>query len=95
MDKLKIIKFITFLLGFCIVFLLCFALNQVILKRQLRHKFAINLEENTSEKISNIATDGQYLYVATDDKVHIINLKDKTLQGTVFLYKGEKNGQKK
>ena len=49
MDKLKIVKAAVFLLTFCLIFLLCFAISRVILKTNRQNQmFEISLPATNS-----------------------------------------------
>lgn len=96
MDKLKIIKTAVFLLTFCLIFLLCFAVSQIILKTKgQKQAFEISLPVLNS-RIDGMAAEGNRLYIATDvPAVYVINLKDKMLEGTIYLNGGHNDGEKK
>ncbi len=96
MDKLKIVKIAVFLLTFCLIFLLCFAVSQIILKTNRQNQaFKISLPAANS-RICNITAEGGRLFIATEaPAVYVVNLKDKVLEGTVYLSGESDDGKEK
>lgn len=96
MDKLKIVKIAVFLLTFCLIFLLCFAVSQIILKTNRQNQaFKISLPAANS-RISNITAEGGRLFIATEaPAVYVVNLQDKVLEGTIYLNGEQDYGKEK
>ena len=96
MDKLKIVKAAVFLLTFCLIFLLCFAISRVILKTNRQNQmFEISLPA-TNSRIGKMMAEGNRLFIATDaPAVYIVNLQDKTLEGVVYLNGEQNDGKEK
>ncbi len=86
MDKLKIIKLLVFVLTFCTFFVLCLILTKIMLKSEQGTDFyTINLETTSSDKVFDVLSDGKRLYVTTDSKIHVIDMRDKVYEGVVVF----------
>ena len=96
MDKLKIVKIAVFLLTFCLIFLLCFAVSQIILKsNRPAQAFKISLPAANS-RVSGMLAEGNRLFIATDiPAVYVVNLKDASLEGTIYLNGENHDGKEK
>lgn len=96
MDKLKIVKIAVFLLTFCLIFLLCFAVSQIILKTNRQNQaFKISLPAANS-RIGKMMAEGNRLFIATDaPAIYIVNLQDKTLEGVIYLNGEQNHGKEK
>lgn len=96
MNKLKIVKAAVFLLTFCLIFLLCFAVSQIILKTNRQNQaFKISLPAANS-RISHMMSEGNRLFIATETPaVYIVNLQDKILEGTIYLNGEQDHGKEK
>ena len=96
MNKLKIVKAAVFLLTFCLIFLLCFAVSQIILKTNRQNQaFKISLPAANC-RISHMTAEGNRLYIATETPaVYVVNLKDKILEGTIYLNGEQGYGKEK
>lgn len=95
MDKLKFVKIVVFLLTFCIVFLLCAAVANVI-QKQTSAAYETELFSDPNAKISQILPEQDKLFIVTDqNNIHIINVKDGQLIGRIYLAKRGNHGEEK
>lgn len=86
MDKLKIVKGLVFVMTFCLVFLLCIAINKVTLNKN-QQTFDITLENVVEYKSDNFYATGDYVYISSEQKIYVIDVNQGILKGTISLRK--------
>ena len=86
MDKLKIVKVMVFFMTFCLVFLLCIAINKVMLNKR-QQTFDIKIENIVNYDKDNFYVAGDYAFITSSEKIYVINVNQGILRGTISLGK--------
>ena len=86
MNKLKIVKGLVFFMTFVIIFLLCLAIQKVMVNKK-QQTFDIEIENIVEYTSDNFSVAGDYAYITSAKKIYVIDVNKGILKGTISLRK--------